>query len=121
MKSNFRDLLAWQKAMDLVDEAYRTVATFPRYETFGLTSQMLRAAVRVPSDIAEGAGRWSLVDFRRMLRDARGSAHELETQIIIAQRQHYIAKDRAEELTTHCTKVTQLINGLIRHIEKRLG
>ena len=121
MKSNFRDLLAWQKGMDLVDEIYRTVAEFPRHQLFGLTSQMQRAAVRIPSDIAEGAGRWNLLDFRHFLRDARGSAHELETQIIIAGRQHYISEDRARELTTQCAKTTQLINGLIRYVENRLG
>ena len=121
MKSNFRDLLAWQKAMDLVDEIYRTVAEFPRHQLFGLTSQMQRAAVRIPSDIAEGSGRWNLLDFRRFLRDARGSAHELETQIIIAQRQRYISEERARELTTQCAKTTQLINGLIRYVENRLG
>ena len=121
MKSNFRDLLAWQKAMDLVDEVYRTVSTFPRHERFGLTAQMLGAAVRIPSDIAEGSGRWNLADFRHFLRDARGSAHELETQILIAQRQHYLPAEDAGQLTTQCMKVTQLINGLIRYVEKRLG
>jgi len=121
MKSNFRDLLAWQKAMDLVDEIYRTVATFPRFERFGLSAQLLRAAIRVPSDIAEGSGRWNLLDFRHFLRDARGSGHEVETQILIAQRQGYISKERVQELTTQCVKVTQLINGLIRYVEKRIG
>jgi len=121
MKSNFRDLLAWQKAMDLVDEVYRTVADFPRQQLFGLTSQMQRAAVRIPSDIAEGSGRWNLLDFRHFLRDARGSAYELETQILIAQRQRYISEERATELTTQCAKTAQLINGLIRYVEKRLG
>ena len=106
--------------MDLVDEIYQTVASFPRYERFGLTSQLLRAAVRVPSDIAEGSGRWSLLDFRHLLRDARGSAYEVETQLIIAQRQGYIAEPRAAELTEQCVKVAQLINGLIRYVEKRL-
>jgi four helix bundle protein len=121
MKSNFRDLLAWQKAMDLVDEIYRTVAAFPRDQLFGLSSQMQRAAVRIPSDIAEGSGRWNLLDFRHFLRDARGSAYELETQILVAQRQRYISDERATELTMLCAKTSQLINGLIRYVEKRLG
>src|SRR5438105_14150040 len=67
MKSNFRDLLAWQKGMDLVDEIYRTVSCFPRHQLFALTAQTQRAALR-PSDIAEGSGRWNLNDFRRFPR-----------------------------------------------------
>jgi len=120
MKSAFRDLLAWQKAMDLVDEIYRTVLEFPRHELFGLSSQMRRSALRIPSDIAEGSGRWNLRDFRRLLRDARGSAYELETQIIVAQRQGYITLEHAAELASQCVRTTQLINGLIRYINKRL-
>jgi four helix bundle protein len=120
MKSSFRDLLAWQKAVDLVDEIYSTVSGFPRHEVFGLSSQMRRAAVRIPSDIAEGSARWNLLDFRKFLRDARGSAYELETQIIVAQRQNYITEVRADELAARCLEVTRLINGLIRYLEKRL-
>src|SRR5262249_10829798 len=75
MKSNFRDLLAWQKAMDLVDEIYRTVATFPRHERFGLSAQLLRAAIRVPSDIAEGSGRgiYSISDTSCAMRADQGT------------------------------------------------
>src|SRR5689334_14340474 len=120
MKSNFRDLLAWQKAMDLVDEVYKTVQSFPRHELFGLSSQLRRAAARVPSDIAEGSGRWNLLDFRHFLRDARGSAYEVETQIIIAQRQGYVSQQRTDDLAARCAEVVRLINGLIRYVGKRL-
>ena len=106
--------------MDLVDAIYETVQTFPNHELFGLSSQLRRAAVRVPSDIAEGSGRWNLLDFRHYLRDARGSAHEVETQVIIAQRQRYISAERRDELTARCLEVVRLINGLIRYVEKRL-
>src|SRR5438132_2204160 len=120
MKSNFRDLLAWQKAMDLVDEICKTARAFPQHELFGLSSQLRRAAVRIPSDIAEGSGRWNLLNFRHFLRDARGSAYELETQIIIAQRQGYVSEQCRDELTARCLEVVRLINGLIRYVEKRL-
>src|SRR5436309_4391295 len=87
MKTTYRDLLAWQKGIDLVAEIYTVVATFPKFETYGLASQMRGAAVSIPCNIAEGQGRYSFRDFRRCLREARGSAYELETQIIIASRQ----------------------------------
>lgn len=106
--------------MDLVDEVYETVSTFPRHELFGLTSQMRRSAIRIPSDIAEGSGRWNLPDFRHFLRDARGSIYELETQITVAQRQKYIAEDRAAQLTARCIEVARLISGLIRYLSERL-
>jgi four helix bundle protein len=120
MKSAFQDLLAWQKGMDLVDEIYDIVLEFPRYELFGLSSQMRRAAARIPSDIAEGSGHGSPRDFRRFLRDARGSAYELETQIIIARRRRYISDERAGQLTARCIRTAQLINGLIRHVTRKL-
>src|SRR5262249_32968960 len=75
---------------------------------------------RIPSDIAEGCGRWNLLDFRHFLRDARGSAYEVETQLLIAQRQGYISVERVEQLTAQCLEVTRLINGLIRYVEKRI-
>jgi four helix bundle protein len=86
MGKSYRDLVVWQKAMDLVTATYRITARFPREETYGLTSQLRRAAVSIPSNIAEGQGRRGLVEFRHFLRQASGSLMELETQVLIAER-----------------------------------
>lgn len=106
--------------MDLVDDVYRIVLTFPKYEMFGLAAQMRGSSSSIPCNIAEGHGRFSLRDFRHFLRDARASSYELETQIIIAVRQHYITPATADDLTTKCVRTTQLINGLTRHLTRRL-
>jgi four helix bundle protein len=120
MKSSYRDLIAWQKAMDLVDSIYSLVLTFPKYELFGLSAQMRSAATSIPINIAEGQGRYSLRDFRRFLRDSRASALELETEILIAVRQKYVSPGRGDALIDECLRVAQLVNGLLRHISKRI-
>ena len=120
MKSSYRDLIAWQKAMDLVDSIYALVLTFPKYELFGLSAQMRSAVTSIPINIAEGQGRYSLREFRRFLRDARASALELKTEILIASRQKYVSPSRADALIEECLRVSQLVNGLLRHINKRI-
>ena len=120
MKGSYRDLLAWQKAMELVGRIYQTVLTFPRYELYALSSQMRRAAISVPCNIAEGQGRYALRDFRRFLREARSSLLEVETQVMIAQQQAYVSPESAESLIADAARVGQLINGLIRSIERRI-
>ncbi len=81
---NYADLIAWQKAMDLVEETYRVSARFPKEEIYGLTSQLRRSAVSIPSNIAEGQGRRTKQEFTHYLSIAYGSLRELETQILIA-------------------------------------
>jgi four helix bundle protein len=81
----YRDLVVWNKAMELVTEIYRVTHNFPKEELFGLMSQLRRAAVSIPSNIAEGKGRISKGEFRQFLGNARGSLAEVETQILIAQ------------------------------------
>jgi four helix bundle protein len=120
MKSSYRNLLAWQKGMDLVDEIYTTVEVFPRSEMFVLNIQMRRAAMSMPCNIAEGQGRYSLRDFRHFLRQARGSALELETECLIAMRRRYISQERADSLIAQIMEVVRLMNGLIRYIERQL-
>jgi len=97
MSSSYRDLKVWQKAMDLVVRIYELTRSFPQNEVYGLTSQLRRAAVSVPSNIAEGKGR-SDKDFSRFLLQARGSVWELETQVEIANRLRYLQAADAQEL-----------------------
>ena len=87
----YKDLIVWQKSMDLVEEVYALASHFPTEERFALWSQIVRAAVSVPSNIAEGSGRATQKEFLHFLSIARGSLYELSTQLTIAQRLGYIA------------------------------
>ena len=113
---SFKDLIAWQKAMDLVVEIYRATASFPADERFGLTVQLRRAAVSVPSNIAEGQGRGPSQDFVRFLAIARGSVQEVDTQLTIALRLGYLQPEQHEPLVAMIAEVAKIINGLIRSI-----
>ena len=95
---DYRDLIVWQKAMDLVEAIYRTTATFPREEIYGLTSQLRRAAVSIPSNIAEGNGRNTTRDYVHFLGMAYGSVKEVETQVLIAERLRYIDSSHSSQL-----------------------
>lgn len=111
----FRDLIAWQKAMDLAKQIYRLTTSMPDSERFGLTSQMRRAAVSIPSNIAEGYARQSLTDYLRFLRIARGSLAELETQLILSEQLALLqAPTSLAELQRETDRVLQ---GLIRSLE----
>ena len=96
--ANYRDLIVWQKAMDLVQAVYKITAGFPKEELYGLTSQLRRAAVSIPSNIAEGQGRRTTGDFQRFLAIANGSLREVETQILIAKRLNYLHNERTSHL-----------------------
>ena len=112
---DYRDLVVWQRAMDLVESVYLATAGFPRDEQFGLTSQMRRAAVSVPSNIAEGQGRRaSDADFVRFLQIALGSLCELETQLELAVRLKMMDKQGANGLRASGEEAGRLLNGLIR-------
>jgi four helix bundle protein len=110
---SYEDLIAWQKAINLVTLVYRATDGFPRREMFGLTSQMRRCAISVPSNIAEGQGRLSTGEFKQFLGHARGSIFELQTQIRIATTLGYLEKTRAEELREGAAEVGRIIQGLI--------
>lgn len=111
---NYRDLFAWQRAMELVELAYRASGHFPKEEVFSLTNQVRRAAVSIPSNIAEGQGRGSDAEFSRFLRIAHGSLREVETQFMIAQRLTYISEQQLAALLELAADVGKLINGLLR-------
>jgi four helix bundle protein len=95
---NYNNLQIWQQAMDLVEEIYKLTASFPIEEKFGLVSQMTRAAVSIPSNIAEGAGRNSDKDFAHFISIAIGSLYELNTQIVLSERLGYINQSQSQEL-----------------------
>ena len=116
----YRDLIAWQKAMDFVEAVYKVSNSFPREETFGLKGQLRRAAVSVPSNIAEGQSRRGSREFLHHLGIALGSLSEAETQILIASRLEYVTQDEAAVLLASADEVGRLLNGLSNAIEKKL-
>ena len=113
---NYQELIVWQKAMDLVEDVYKSSKDFPREELYGLTSQIRRAAVSIPSNIAEGQGRRTTLDFLRHLSIAYGSLREVETQILIARRLKYVAQTRVDEVMELAGEVGRLLNGLMNSL-----
>lgn len=113
-----RDLIAWQKAMQLVTDIYRASRTFPKDELYGLTSQLRRSAVSVPSNLAEGHGRTSRADFHRFIAQARGSLLGVETQLEIARNLGYLSHTSAATLLSEASEVGRIINGLRSWSEK---
>lgn len=116
---NYRDLIAWQKAMELVAETYKTTQSLPKEEIYGLVSQMRRAAVSIPSNIAEGEGRRSGNEFGHFLSIAHGSLRELETQILISQRLAYLSETQTQALIGMTEEVGRLLNGLANSLKRR--
>ncbi|MEN6449090.1 MAG: four helix bundle protein [Thermoguttaceae bacterium] len=119
---NYRDLILWQRAMDLVELVYRLTAGFPQEELYGLRSQLRRASVSIPSNIAEGEGRESSGDFARFLQIANGSRREVETQTLIAQRLGYVTEQQCADVLALTSEVGRLRQGLVDSINgKRLS
>ncbi|MDO8582237.1 MAG: four helix bundle protein [bacterium] len=108
---SYENLIVWQKSMDLVIEVYRFTEKFPREEVYGLTSQMRRAAVSIPSNIAEGSRRSSRKDFRNFILMAYGSGAELETQIKIVERLSFVGQN-------DCTLTHQLLGEVMRMLNR---
>jgi four helix bundle protein len=119
MVQSYRDLVAWNRAMGLVTEIYRMTRDFPKEELFGLTSQLRRAAVSIPCNIAEGKGRLSKGEFRQFLGNARGSLAELETQILIAQNLQYLPGAEANKLLVMVEEVGKVLNGLLSAVKNQ--
>jgi four helix bundle protein len=106
--------------MDLADAIYDATESFPKDETFGLRSQVRRAAVSVPSNIAEGQSRNTVGEFRHFLGNARGSLSEVETQLELAKRRRYLQSDNFEKLLAACDRVARLLAGLVQTLDKDL-
>jgi four helix bundle protein len=111
--SSFQDLRVWQEAMRLAAEIYRGTASFPKHELYGLSQQLRRAAVSVPSNIAEGKGHRSDKEFGHFLFHARGSLLELQTQLMIAEQLQYLPKSEAQHLLSQAEVVGRSLSGLI--------
>lgn len=114
----YQDLLAWQKAVNFVGEVYDLTKLFPREEEFGLKVQLRRAAVSVPSNIAEGQGRNTKREFHHFLGNARGSLYEAQTQIHIAHRLRYITNKQRDSILRKADDAPRLINGLRQWLSK---
>jgi four helix bundle protein len=114
----FQDLVVWRRAMDLVVDAYGATKSFPVEERYGLTAQLRRAAVSVPSNIAEGRGRFGLGSFLYHLSVATGSLMELETQLLIAARLGYLKPEQARTLLDTLGEVRRLLAAMVRALRK---
>ena len=110
---DYRDLIVWQKAMALARQAYLLTATLPKSESYGLCSQIRRAAVSIPSNVAEGHGRLTDMQFRHFLGNARGSLNELQTQVELAASLDLLDRKSVQALMEQGAEVARLINGLL--------
>ena len=119
MVRSYRDLEVWQKAMDLVVESYRLTSLLPKSETYGLPSQIQRAAASVPANIAEGHGREHLGDYLHHLSIANGSLLELETHILVSGRLSYAQQEHVERILGMIGEVGRMLAGLIRSLKKK--
>ena len=113
---SYKDLVVWQKAMLLVKETYTIVKLLPKEEQYALSDQMRRAAVSIPSNIAEGYGRNSTNDYIRFLNIARGSKYELETQIQICVMLNYFSEENAKIALALSEEIGKMINTLIKKL-----
>ncbi len=118
--NNFRELKVWHKSIDLAVEVYKVVAAFPAPEKFNLVSQMQRAAVSVPSNIAEGCGRHSDPAFDSFLSISLGSSYELETQAIISQKLGFIEESAFHHLQHQIVEVQKMTYGLLNRPNKTI-
>src|SRR5438270_13940956 len=114
---HYTELIAWQKAMDLAESAYRASAKFPREERYGITSQLQRAVVSVPSNIAEGQGRGTTKEFLHFLYIARGSTQEVQTLLYLSQRLGLLDPDGLQRLLSLSVEIAKLVNGLMNSLK----
>ncbi len=116
---SYRDLLVWQKAVDLVTCCYALTKQFPKSETYGLTAQIQRASVSVPANIAEGHGREHMGDYLHHLSIANGSLMELETHLLIAEKLNYLPATDVERILSQSGEVSRMLTGLTKKLRQR--
>ncbi|MEL7504895.1 MAG: four helix bundle protein [Cyanobacteria bacterium J06554_6] len=115
----YQDLEVWQKGMDLAERCYRLTKNFPKDERYGLTSQIRRAAVSVPANIAEGYGREYRAEFIQFLRISQGSLKELETHLLLSARVELINKHETQPLLDICTSISRMLRAFIRSLQAK--
>ena len=113
MVTSHKDLLVWQRSMDLVETVYRVTANFPAVEQWGLVSQMRRAAISVPSNVAEGFGRQATGEYRHHLSIGRGSLLELETQILLGKRLKYLQPSDSDSILKEIDEISRMLATLV--------
>lgn len=118
--NSYKDLQVWQKAIQLVTDVYMLTKSFPKDEVYALTSQIRRAAISIPSNIAEGQSKRSTKDYIRFLNIAYGSCAELETQLCISTNLHYATSEQTQSLSEKGSEIGRMINGLINSLENSL-
>ena len=119
MLKNYKELNVWQKSYELCLEIYRLTAKFPNDERYGLTSQIRRSAVSIPSNIAEGYGRKTTVDYIRMLYISYGSICELETQILLAGDLSFIEQGELGTVKKEISQIERMLKALIKSLENK--
>jgi four helix bundle protein len=115
--TTYKDLVVWQKGIELVNEIYVVTRIFPKEEMFGLTNQLRRAAISIPANIAEGWGRSSTKNYVQFIKISLGSLFELETLIIIAKDQNYLEEQIMNKISVEITEIGKMLNKLIHNLE----
>ena len=110
---SYQDLIVWQKSMEMVKLIYSLTKRLPKEETYGLSDQLRRAAVSIPSNIAEGAGRFNTKDYVHFLRIARGSKNEIETQLLICEQLGYLSKEDISVSLQLCDEIGKMLNAML--------
>lgn len=118
---SYKELEVWKKAVELVVEMYQTTKRFPREEIYTLVSQIRRAAISIPANIAEGWARGTTKEYLQYLKIARGSLMELETHVIISQRVNCLREEELEKLSTSIQQIGKMLNGLIKSLSRKQG
>lgn len=114
---NYKELIVWQKSVDLVTDIYSCTKNFPKEELYSLTSQIRRSSISIPSNIAEGHSRRSQIDYLQFLKIARGSCAELETQLIISKNLNYLNTDEFDHLSKKSEEIAKMLNSLITKLQ----
>jgi len=115
---NFKKLKIWIESMELVSESYKITRSFPKFETYGLMSQMNRCAVSIPSNISEGTSKNSNIHFAQYLEHSLGSAFEWETQLIVAHNEKYISEEKFKELENKIKQIQKMISSFKSGLKK---